>query len=122
MDLGVFLGIIPTLILVAFYDRTRLPVSDLFDMLSWTSTGGIIALGLTKPGLDGKPDKTARDIVSLYEREGATIFPRSLREKLHLETIVGAKYDARGLENTLLRYFGDVRLKDALKPVVVPSY
>ena len=43
--------------------------------------------------LTGKPDKTAGDIVRLYETEGATIFPRSLRGRLHLETIMGAADD-----------------------------
>src|SRR5437763_16047712 len=101
IDGGGIRGIIPALILVAIEDRTRRPVSDLFDMLSGTSTGGIIALGLTTPGLAGKPDKTAHGIVSLYETEGATFFPRSLREKLHLETIWGDKSDAKGREATL---------------------
>lgn len=122
IDGGGLRGIIPALILVAIEDRTQRPISDLFDMLAGTSTGGIIALGLTKPGENGKPDKSARDVVQLYETEGRAIFPTGLRERLHLEAFAGAKYDAKGVEETLLKYFGEVRLKDALKPVLVPSY
>jgi patatin-like phospholipase/acyl hydrolase len=122
IDGGGIRGIIPALILEAIEERTNRPISSLFDMLSGTSTGGIIALGLTLPAEDGKPAKSAHDIVNLYEREGRTIFPTTLRAQLHVETVYGSKYDADGIEQTLQRYFGDARLKDALKPVIVPSY
>jgi len=122
IDGGGIRGIIPALILEAIEQRTHRAISDLFDMLAGTSTGGIIALGLAKPGEGGRPDKSASDIVSLYETQGTTIFPHSLREVLHLEAVAGPKYPADGVETTLQRYFGDVRLKDALKPVLVPSY
>jgi patatin-like phospholipase/acyl hydrolase len=122
IDGGGIRGIIPALILVAIEERTHRSISDLFDMLAGTSTGGIIALGLTKPNADGKPDKSARDIVGLYETQGGSIFPHSLRAALHLEALAGSRYPADGIETTLQRYFGDVRLKDALKPVLVPSY
>ncbi len=70
----------------------------------------------------GAADKSAKDIVKLYENEGGAIFPESLREKLHFQAFSGAKYDANGVEATLQKYFGEVRLKDALKPVLVPAY
>src|ERR671937_1203491 len=115
-------GIIPALILVEIEHRTQRRISDVFDLLAGASTGGIIALGLTKPGADGRPEKSARDIVDLYEAEGATVFPKSLRQELHVSAIRGAKYDPAGIERTLQKYFGETRLKDALKPVIVPSY
>jgi uncharacterized protein len=122
IDGGGIRGIIPALILVAIEARTGRSISDLFDMVAGTSTGGIIALGLTKPSAQGGPEKTAGDIVALYEKEGRTIFPTSFRQELHLEAIRGSKYDAEGIDNTLQEYFGDTRLKDALKPVIVPAY
>src|SRR6516162_4279930 len=105
IDGGGIRGIIPALILVAIEERTKRPISDLFDMLAGTSTGGIIALGMAKPGADGKPDKSARDIVTLYETEGDNIFPRSLRGVLHLEALAGARYPSDGIDTTLRRYF-----------------
>ena len=122
IDGGGIRGIIPALILQAIEQRTQRAISDLFDMLAGTSTGGIIALGLAKPGDHGRPDKSASDIVALYETQGMSIFPWSLREALHVQAVAGPKYSADGVETTLQRYFGDVRLKDALKPVVIPSY
>ena len=122
IDGGGIRGIIPALILQEIESRTQRSISDLFDMVAGTSTGGIIALGVALPGDGGRPAKSALDIVGLYEREGANIFPGSLLESLHIANVLGAKYKADGLEATLERYFGDARLKDALKPVVVPSY
>jgi uncharacterized protein len=122
VDGGGIRGIIPAMILEAIEQRTQHAISDLFDMLAGTSTGGIIALGLVKPGAEGRPDKSAHDIVNLYETQGSSIFPHSLRRTLHIEALAGSRYPADGIEKTLERYFGDVRLKDALKPVVVPTY
>jgi patatin-like phospholipase/acyl hydrolase len=122
IDGGGIRGIIPALILQEIEKRTQRPICELFDLLAGTSTGGIIALGLAKPGADGKPDKSATDIVDLYEQEGSAIFPGSLRERLHLGFLTGAKYTGTGVDSTLQKYFGDVRLKEALKPVLVPSY
>src|SRR6266851_4041723 len=114
IDGGGIRGILPALMLAAIESRTKRPIADLFDMVAGTSTGGIIALGLTKPAADGRPEHTARDIVDLYEKEGGTIFPGSLRQTLHLESLAGAKYSAAGIEATLQKYFGDARLKDTL--------
>jgi uncharacterized protein len=38
------------------------------------------------------------------------------------EGVLDEKYPADGLEAALLRYFGDTRLRDALKPVLVTAY
>lgn len=122
VDGGGIWGVIPALILAAIEEQTKRPISDLFDLLAGTSTGGIIACGLTKPGADGKPEKSAKDVVQLYAAEGTTIFPKTFLQGLHLGAIRGAKYEAKGIESTLHKHFGDVRLKDAVKPVLIPSY
>ncbi|MCA1647770.1 MAG: patatin-like phospholipase family protein [Chloroflexi bacterium] len=41
---------------------------------------------------------------------------------MHVGLIRGAKYDAAGLESVVKDQFGDTRLKDALKPVLIPSH
>jgi uncharacterized protein len=122
IDGGGIRGIIPALLLVEIETRTGRPINELFDLLAGTSTGGIIALGLTKPGPSGGADKSAKDIVNLYENEGAAIFHETWRDALRLNAFAGAKYKPNGIDATLLKYFEDVRLKDALKPVLVPAY
>src|ERR1700682_301223 len=77
VDGGGMRGIIPALVLAEIEGRTKRPISDLFDLVAGTSTGGIIALGLVKPGPDGMVEKSATDIVSIYVQTGTRIFPQT---------------------------------------------
>src|SRR5437879_994464 len=111
VDGGGIRGIIPALLLAAIEAQTKRPICELFDLIAGTSTGGIIALGLTKPGEGGKPEKSASDVVKLYEEEGAEIFPQTFFTGLHIGALRGPKYPAAGIDATLEKYFGDIRLK-----------
>lgn len=123
VDGGGIRGVIPATVLAEVERRTGRAVSSLFDLIVGTSTGGIIALGLTKPGDDGGPAWKASDLVTLYEREGHNIFSRSIWQRIRsVDGILDAKYGARGLEHALERYFGDARLGQALAAVMVPAY
>ena len=75
VDGGGIRGIIPALVLAEIEARTTRPISDLYDLFAGTSTGGIIALGLVKPGADGKVEKSAAVIVNIYRQTGTRIFP-----------------------------------------------
>jgi patatin-like phospholipase/acyl hydrolase len=122
VDGGGIRGLIPAFILAAIEEQTGHPIHESFDLIAGTSTGGIIALGLTKPNASGGADKSARDLIRLYEDEGRKIFPTSFLQGLHLGAIRGSKYTASGVEGALTHHFGDARLKDALIPVMVPAY
>jgi len=122
VDGGGIRGIIPALVLAEIEARTTRPISDLFDLVAGTSTGGIIALGLVKPGADGKVEKSATDIVNIYRQTGTKIFPQTFLQGLHVGLVRGAKYDAAGLESVVKDQFGDIRLKDALKPAIIPAH
>ena len=122
IDGGGIRGLIPALVLAAIEDRTKRPICELFDLVAGTSTGGIIALGLAKPGPDGKVQYGAHDLVRLYEEEGHTIFPPPSFWRKEEELIHGVKYASDGIDQILAKYFGDARLKEALRPVLVPSY
>lgn len=123
IDGGGIRGVIPAVLLAEIERRAEQPVSALFDLVAGTSTGGILALGLTKPGAGGAPAFSAQDLVGLYEQEGAKIFSRSLGYRLlSLNRLASAKYRASGLEDVLDRYLGDTMLSEALTDVVIPSY
>jgi patatin-like phospholipase/acyl hydrolase len=123
IDGGGIRGVIPATVLVDVERRTARPASELFDLIVGTSTGGIIALGLTKPDDHGRPAWSAADLVSLYRREGAHIFSRSVWQRIETaEGVLDEKYPASGLERALERYFGESRLSAALAPVMVTSY
>jgi uncharacterized protein len=123
LDGGGIRGVIPARVLSEIETRTGRPIAELFDLVGGTSTGGILALGLTKPGADGGPAYTADDLLGLYMNRGDEIFPNSL--VLKVRTLVGLtdpRYPAEPLEALLNERFGQTHLSEALIEVVVPSY
>jgi len=74
IDGGGIRGIIPARVLVEIEKLTRRPIAELFDLIVGTSTGGILALGLTKPGSNG-PAFSAAQLLDLYLNHGENIFP-----------------------------------------------
>ena len=123
IDGGGIRGIIPAMILADIERRTKRPIAELFDLIAGTSTGGIIALGLTKPGANNKPQYTAQEIAALYESDGSTIFSRSIWHRLYAAgSFLEEKYSSDGIERVLDKYFGDAWLKDALTNVLISSY
>jgi patatin-like phospholipase/acyl hydrolase len=123
IDGGGIRGIIPARILQEIEETTGKAVADLFDLIAGTSTGGILALGLTKPAEGGRPQYCAADLVELYEAEGPRIFNRSTWHYLKaLNNLADEKYDSSGIEEVLHEYFGETRLSDALTNLMVTSY
>ena len=55
IDGGGIRGIIPALVLAQLEKTTSQPVSELFDLIVGTSTGGILALGLSLQDGEGRP-------------------------------------------------------------------
>lgn len=123
IDGGGIRGIIPATVLVEIEKQTGKPTAELFDFIAGTSTGGILTLGLTKPGQNGNPQYTADDLLKLYTTDGQNIFHRSEWYKiLSSDGLTRPKYPADGIDSTLKKYFDTAQLKDALKPVLACSY
>ncbi len=123
IDGGGVRGVIPATVLSKLEDKTGKPVAELFDLICGTSTGGLIALALTKGDEQGRPVWAARDLVRFYEEEGREIFPSWRWEKLRLfKKLFGAKHCGRRLRSALVSYLEQARLKDALTDVLVVSY
>ena len=123
IDGGGIRGILPAMVLSELEERTGRQVSTLFDLVAGTSTGGILALALTKPSESGTPAYSAADLVKLYEDQGPRIFSRSVWHEIRsVGSLLADKYPAAGIEEVLDKYFGDTRLKDALTSVMVTSY
>jgi patatin-like phospholipase/acyl hydrolase len=122
IDGGGIRGLIPALVLAELERLAERPVFELFDLIAGTSTGGLLALTLTRPGGDGRP-APAREIVGLYEEEGPRIFHRSLVKRVtSVEGLLDEKYDAAGLDAALAQHLGDTMLSEALVPVTVTAY
>jgi predicted acylesterase/phospholipase RssA len=125
LDGGGIRGVIPATVLAELERRTGKRTAEMFDLIAGTSTGGILALGLTTPDPadETKPRYRAEDLVALYAEKGGTIFSRSLWHRLiTLFGLLGSKYAVRGLDETLRTFFGDNRLKDAVTEVLITSY
>ena len=123
IDGGGIRGIIPAMILAEIEEQTGKRITDLFDLIAGTSTGGILALGLTVPNRRQRPQYSAQRLVRLYETDGKRIFHRPVLHTLHsVGGILQEKYPADGIEKVLANYFKKVRLKHALKEVLITSY
>jgi predicted acylesterase/phospholipase RssA len=123
LDGGGIRGLIPAYVLKEIETRTGRPISELFDLVAGTSTGGILALGVTKPDEKGKPQFSASDMCELYLNDGTTIFPHSfLQEVKTLHGLADARYPAAPIERILAQRFGGTMLSQALTEVVIPSY
>ncbi len=124
IDGGGVRGLVPAIILADLERRTHRPISTQFDLIVGTSTGSILALGLTRPS-DGDarlPALTADDLVELYRDQAARIFPYSFGPLRYLRRIFRPKFDPGNVEALYARYFEDVRLQEALTNVAIPAY
>jgi uncharacterized protein len=123
IDGGGIRGVIPAVLLAEIEERTGQPIAALFDLVAGTSTGGILALGLTKPDAAGGPAFTATQLAKLYEDEGRTIFSRDPWHRIYaLGNLLEEKWPAKGIEEVLERYFGATMITDALTELLVTSY
>jgi len=123
IDGGGIRGIIPALLMADIEQRTGKPIAEMFDYIAGTSTGGILALGVTKAGADGKPQYSAADGARLYREEGARIFSRSVWHRIRsVGSAIEESYPAAGIESVLDQYYGNARLKDTLTRVIITSY
>jgi patatin-like phospholipase/acyl hydrolase len=125
IDGGGIRGIIPAVVLAEIERRTGRRACELFDLIAGTSTGGIVALGVTVPNPKekGRPQWSAQDLVGMYEEEGPKIFHHSLLRTIEtVDGLYGEQYDASGLETALAQYMGEARLPQALTKVLITSY
>jgi patatin-like phospholipase/acyl hydrolase len=123
IDGGGIRGLIPALVLAEIEHRTGKPTADLFDLIAGTSTGGILACALARPGEDGKPKYTAEELTGLYVTEGPKIFHHSLLHTVESAGgILDQRYENTGLVRALDHYLGDARLSDTLVPIFVTAY
>ena len=113
IDGGGIKGVFPAAFLATVEDAIEDSIANYFDLIVGTSTGGIIALGL---GLG----LSAKELVAFYEEYGPTIFKgnRGLRWLRWLGT---SKYSSAPLEGALRNCFGDKKLGDSKKRLVIPS-
>jgi patatin-like phospholipase/acyl hydrolase len=123
IDGGGIRGLIPAIVLADLERRTGRRTAEMFDLIAGTSTGGILACGLTRPGDGGAPVFSAADLIGLYESEGPEIFHRSLLKRIEsVDGYVDERYDDIGLNAALRRYLDGTRLSEAVTDLFITAY
>lgn len=156
LDGGGMRGVIPATILEHVGQLLRTlgddrPLYSHFDLISGTSTGGLIALALTAPRREGSllaigqqpldtpeepkvkrgkqvvyrdPGPDIRQITDIYLKYGRIIFPRSqsLFNLGKINQLFTQKYDDLSFNQLLMDIFGDIAIGEALTPTMVVTY
>ncbi len=124
IDGGGVRGLIPSVVLAELEARIGKPLHKVFDLVAGTSTGAIIAAGLTAPSPSGPGAAfSAADLVELFMKDGGKIFYSPLYKRVSfLDDLVERKFDHKPLERILKAKLGNARVKDALKELLITSY
>ncbi|TND09052.1 MAG: patatin [Bacteroidetes bacterium] len=119
LDGGGLRGIVPTMILMQIEQITGKKIQDMFQLMAGTSTGGLIALGLSI-------GKTPAQLKDIYVQNGKKIFPATgggITGLLHkAEQLFEPKYSPAGLQSVLDQYFGNTTMADCKVPVIACCY
>lgn len=113
IDGGGIKGVFPAAFLAALEDYINDKVSNYFDLIAGTSTGGIIALGL---GLGF----SSKEILNFYEQLGREVFSGKKFMRF-LRQFVFSRYDATPLKISLEKIFGNKKLGDSTKRLIIPA-
>ena len=123
IDGGGIRGLIPALVLAHLEEATGRRVSELFDLIVGTSTGGILACALARGDENGVPLYSALDLADLYRERGQDVFSGSTWDRIRtLGGVLDELYDHEELEAVLHHYLGDSLLSESLTHVMVTSY
>lgn len=124
IDGGGIKGLYSATILKEFEEKFECSISDYFDMICGTSTGGLIALALSLK-------ISAKEICDFYEFEGPKIFPESpsikfvgkkISKGFYNQLANGGKYSDKPLKVALEKIFKESRIGDSNNLLCIPSY
>ena len=125
IDGGGIKGTCPAAFLASIEEKLPQPIGSYFDLISGTSTGGILAIGL---GLG----LSAKDLHQLYIERGPEIFGRSadrgritswLLQRFRSErSLVAAKHNETALKRILEETLQGKRIGDAKTRLLIPAW
>ncbi|CAG8492584.1 11449_t:CDS:2, partial [Gigaspora rosea] len=140
IDGGGIRGILPALWLSEIEYRTHRPISHLFNLIAGTSTGGIVAAGLSAPKFKPIYETTyentkdhieyensnlvpifsASELLNIYKNESNKLFSKST-SCFNIFSNVHDRYTDEGRSIIFKKYFGKTRLSHSLTELVIPA-
>jgi len=124
IDGGGIKGLYSASVLARIEEKTGKKIGDHFDMICGTSTGGLIALAISK-GL------TAQEIADMYFNKGGQIFPVSERKFIRYfqrkwqffkQLLWRGKFSGDPLKEILVNMLGESTMGEAKNLLCIPSY
>ncbi|MHA7101410.1 CBASS cGAMP-activated phospholipase [Roseivirga pacifica] len=115
IDGGGIKGLYSSTILEHFEEKFECSISDHFDMICGTSTGGLIALALSLK-------IPASEISKIYSEHGSKIFPKQYGLGLLKQIFFGGKFSDKQLKEVLIEVFGSKTISDSNNLLCIPTY
>lgn len=116
IDGGGIKGLYSSTILEHLEEKYGGSCSDYFDMICGTSTGGLIALGISQK-------IPAAELSKIYSEHGKDIFPKQgLLKGILKQTFLMGKYKDDALKQVLQKVFGDRLIGESNNLLCIPSY
>ena len=116
IDGGGIRGIFPAAVLADLECRylNGDSIVDYFDLITGTSTGGILSLGMAA-------GMKASELLSLYMDRGGEVFPPQRRVMRQLLQLFKTGYERDPLDRILEEALGDLKLRDSMVRLCIPS-
>ncbi|WP_442593844.1 CBASS cGAMP-activated phospholipase [Neobacillus sp. D3-1R] len=109
IDGGGIRGVLPIAILHAMEQELKRPIGDMFEVIAGTSTGAIIAAGVSI-------NINMKELLENYLKFGEKIFIRQAKVGLFKSV-----YSDRYLRCLLKKAFGELSLAEIDKPLIIPA-
>ena len=128
IDGGGIKGLYSAQVLAKFEEIFKTNISDHFDLICGTSTGGIIALAASVK-------IPMSNVVKLYDNDGPKIFTQWFKHRLPIcgsnpgnflltlkQSLFCSKYSGKHLKNALEREFKNMTLAESKNLLCIPAY
>ena len=127
IDGGGLRGVVPLTMLKKIEAITGKRIHECFDLIAGTSTGGLIASGISikNPVNPTTPLYSLDDIMDVYVHRGHEIFPErnAIGNIIHaVRDLLHPKYSSDGIEKVFKDVLKNYRLTDCLNHLMVCTY